>query len=204
MGVGGGAYTGGRAVQVARHRADLRLRLYTEVLERLSNPRILSVELEQVLAEGERLQQLLQLPERELWARFLDLLDFLVANGLPDERREWRSQLLANELGYSGPAEWPPWADPMLRDGLRALAVVGQVLTVQERSIGPFKSYLELRIRPGLVRSTKGRIRAAHLRISGVSRKLGRPYTGHLPDPGSGRMLLVPVEFADDVERPTK
>lgn len=173
------------------------------MLERLSNPRILSVELEQVLAEGERLQQLLPMPERELWARFLDLLDFLVAAGLPGERRAWRTQLLADELGYSGPAEWPPWADPMLRDGLRALAVVGQVLTVQERSIKPFKSYLELRIRPGLARSAKGRIRGGRLRISAVLRKLGRPHTRHLPDPGSGRMFLVPIEFADDIERPT-
>ncbi|BAN04196.1 hypothetical protein YM304_38820 [Ilumatobacter coccineus YM16-304] len=191
VGVGGGAYTGSRAIQTARHRADVRMRLYDNVIVRISTPpSIVDYEVESEFDRAERnyqsaistavrLVSVLPVPERVLWSRFARELGESAVSSFenrygPDrlDRRSKDIPTLRETL--LNPEIWPraDIATSQLGNTLSRGAAEDRVLLPERAE--PLLEYLSLHIRPGLLRRPRRLWTACLLRLAAARRYVAR------------------------------
>jgi len=169
VGVGGGAYAGGRAAQVARHRADHRLKLLVELIPEilsLDGPRSARLDHFEL---ARTVVQLLPYPERALWraaeARIDDEFARLLASD--GEAAEAATDALIdvqihNERNQSRIEEKVAREEDRVRLSFALIDGSGEI----SAALGSLATYLEWKLRPTLWRRWRARTTAAQLRLS--------------------------------------
>ena len=167
VGVGGGAYAGGRAVQVARHRADHRLRLLTDLLPEVQKINASRYERFAHYELARTVVQLLPYPERTLWRATEATIDAeydRIRND--DEASDAITDALADvHRAYS---EAPRLDERIMleEEQIRlSFALIRGAFEVRV-PLETLSVYLSWKLRPTISRRWKARLLAAQLRLA--------------------------------------